>query len=100
VGNKLTWEAAISVTKKAGMFHPIDGTFPCDFKIDHSKKPKEIDITMHQKQGDRTILGIYEINGDELKVCYYASQNGRRPIDFSNKDDRRIGCITLTREKK
>jgi len=99
-GNKLTWEAAISVTKKAGKFYPIDGAFPCDFKIDPSKMQKEIDITMHLKQGDRTILGIYEIKGDELKVCYYANQTGRRPTEFSSEDDRRIGCITLTRAKK
>jgi RNA polymerase sigma factor (sigma-70 family) len=98
--NKLTWEAAISMTKRAGQISVIDGAFPCDFKIDSSKNPKEIDITLHQKQGDRTFLGIYEVKGDELKVCYYTSQNGRRPIDFSNKDDRRITCITLTRAKK
>jgi len=99
-GNKLTWEAAISIMSRGGKISAIDGAYPCDFKIDPSKKPMEIDITMHLKQGDRTLLGIYEINGGVLKVCYYANQTGRRPADFSNKDDRKIGCITMTRAKK
>ena len=99
-GNKLTWEAAISIMSRGGKITANDGAFPCEFKIDSSKKPKEIDITLHLKQGDRTFLGIYEINGDALKVCYYVSQMGRRPTEFSSKDDRKIGYITLTRAKK
>src|SRR5262245_17877078 len=62
-GNKLTWDAAIGMMSKGGKITAIDGTFPCDFKIDPSKKPKQIDITIHLKQGDATFLGIYEIKG-------------------------------------
>src|SRR5262245_14406672 len=39
-GNKLTWDAAIGIMSKSGKVTAIDGTFPCDFKIDPSKKPK------------------------------------------------------------
>jgi uncharacterized protein (TIGR03067 family) len=100
-GNKLTWEAAVGMTTKAGgKITANDGAFPCDFKIDPSKKPKEIDITLHLKQGDRTYLGIYEIKGDALKVYYYVRETGRRPTEFSSKDEPRIGFITLTRAKK
>jgi uncharacterized protein (TIGR03067 family) len=99
-GNKLTWEAAIGMTKTAGGVYALDGAFPCDFKIGPSKKPKEIDITLHLKGGDRTVKGIYEIKGDTLKVCYYGSNTGRRPIDFSTKDDPKVGYVTLTRAKK
>jgi RNA polymerase sigma factor (sigma-70 family) len=99
-GNKLTWEAALGMTKRAGKIYATDGAFPCDFKIDPSKKPKEIDITLHLKQGDRTVLGIYEIKGDALKVCYYASRTGRRPTEFSINDDPNIAYINLTRAKK
>jgi RNA polymerase sigma-70 factor (ECF subfamily) len=99
-GNKLTWEAALGMTSRAGKVSALDGAFPCDFKIDPSKTPKEIDITLHLKQGDRTVLGIYEIKGDTLKVHYYPSRNGRRPIDFSTKDDPNIAYVTLTRAKK
>lgn len=68
-----------------------DGTIPCDFKIDPSKKPKQIDITLHLKRGDATFLGIYEIKGDALTVCYAGSNTGKRPAEFSSKDQFNIG---------
>lgn len=45
-------------------------------------------------------VGIYEIKGDMLKVCYFGSNTGKRPADFSTKDDRNIAYIVLTRAKK
>jgi uncharacterized protein (TIGR03067 family) len=99
-GNKLTWDGAIGIQSVMGKVTAIDGTFPCDFKIDSSKEPKQIDITLHVKKSDRTVLGIYEIKGDMLKVCYFGSNTGKRPADFSTKDDRNIAYIVLTRAKK
>src|SRR5947209_2159895 len=41
------------------------------FKLDPSKKPKHIDMTV--KEGDKfvnmTSLGIYELKGDKMKWC-------------------------------
>ena len=74
-----------------------------NLKIDPGQNPKQIDITLHLKKvkkGDRTVLGIYEIKGDTLKVCYFASQTGRRPLEFATKDNPNIGYIVLTRAKK
>jgi RNA polymerase sigma factor (sigma-70 family) len=102
-GTKLTWEGAIGMTKRAGKVTAIDGVFPCDFKIDPGKSPKQIDITLHLKKvnkGDRTLLGIYEIKGDTLKVCYFSSQTGRRPSELATKDNPNIGYIVLSRAKK
>jgi uncharacterized protein (TIGR03067 family) len=99
-GNKLTWDAAIGMMSKSGKITAHDGEFPCDFKIDPSKKPKHIDITLHLKKGDRTVLGIYEVKGDALKLCYFGSITGNRPTEFSTNDNLNIGYITLTRAKK
>ena len=99
-GNKLTWNGAIGMQSKGGKITALDGTFPCDFKIDPGKEPKEIDITLHLKKGDRTVLGICEIKGDTLKVCYFGSNTGKRPAEFSTKDDRNIAYMVLTRAKK
>ncbi len=102
-GNKLTWEAATGMVKVRDGISATYNTVPvpCDFKIDPSKEPKEIDITMHLKQRDKTVdkicRGIYEIKGDALKVYYYFIDTGRRPTEFSSKGERRIGYITLTR---
>src|SRR5439155_23638463 len=100
-GNKLTWEAAIGIQSRGGKVMAIeDGTIPCDFKIDPGKEPKQIDITLHLKKSDPTRLGIYEIKGDTLKVCYFAGNMGKRPAEFATKEGVNIGCIVLTRAKK
>ena len=58
----------------------IDGKFPATSRSDPGKEPKQIDITLHLKQGDRTVLGIFEIMGDTLKVCYFlATRAAARP---------------------
>jgi uncharacterized protein (TIGR03067 family) len=55
-------------------------------KIDAAKKPKTIDteITMGELKG-KTILGIYELDGDTLKVCIVLPDRGERPTEFSAK---------------
>ena len=100
-GNKLTWNAALGMTSRMGKITAIDGGYPCDFKIDPGKEPKEIDITLHLKPGDRTSLslGIYEIKGDTLKVCFFPNSKGRRPTEFASKAGVNIGYIVLTREE-
>ena len=50
------------------------------FKIDPTAKPKTMDF----KPGGGTMLGIYEIDGDTLKICWARSKN--RPTDFSSKE--------------
>ncbi|MFO0965528.1 MAG: TIGR03067 domain-containing protein [Gemmataceae bacterium] len=100
-GAKLTWEGAIGIQSRAGKVMAIgDAVYRCDFKIDPGQEPKQIDITLPLKKGDRTLLGIYEIKGDTLKVCYFASDTGRRPTDFATKEGLSIGYIVLTRAKK
>jgi uncharacterized protein (TIGR03067 family) len=101
-GNKLTWNAAIGAMSRAGKVTARDGTFPCDFKLDPAKEPKQIDITLHLEKGkkDATLLGIYEVKGDTLKVCYFGSKSGKRPTEFSTGDDLTAGLIVLTRAKK
>jgi RNA polymerase sigma factor (sigma-70 family) len=100
-GNKLSWEAAIGIMSRAGKISAIDdAVHPCEFKIDPGQDPKQIDITLQLKRGDRTLLGIYEIKDDTLKVCYFASNNGRRPTEFATKEGVNTGLIVLTRAKK
>ena len=99
-GNKLTWDAAIGMMSKGGKITASDGAFPCDFKIDPTKEPKQIDITLHLKQREGTFLGIYEIKGDTLKVCYYGNKQGKRPTEFSTNDIQGGALGVLTRAKK
>jgi uncharacterized protein (TIGR03067 family) len=53
-------------------------------KLDPSKSPKIIDVTMTEGPNKGTVmLGIYEIDGDTLKVCF-DPQGKKRPTEFKS----------------
>jgi uncharacterized protein (TIGR03067 family) len=72
------------------------------FKIDSSKKPKEIDMEFVEGKRDnlkgKTALGIYELNGDTLKWCWN-QPGGERPKEFSSQAADVHLLVTLKREK-
>lgn len=53
-------------------------------KIDPSKSPKTIDVTFSEGPHKGTVmLGIYEFDGDVLKVCF-DSEGKTRPTEFKS----------------
>jgi uncharacterized protein (TIGR03067 family) len=68
------------------------------FKLDPSKKPGWIDMT---ESGGKTMLGIYELKGDTLKMCFNEKAGGERPTQFvSMADSPNDLLFVLKREKK
>jgi uncharacterized protein (TIGR03067 family) len=69
-------------------------------KLDPGKKPKQIDVVL----GDgpfkgKAMLGIYELKGDELRVCT-AMPGKERPKEFSTKKGSQRYLIGYKRLKK
>jgi uncharacterized protein (TIGR03067 family) len=57
------------------------------YKPDTAKKPWTIDaVRTSGKEKGRTLLGIYEIKGRELKMCLARPGGERRPSSFATKD--------------
>ena len=53
-------------------------------KLDPSKSPKAIDVTMTEGPNKGMVmLGIYEFDGDTLKVCFDATGK-KRPTEFKS----------------
>ena len=53
-------------------------------KLDPSKSPKTIDVTMTEGPSKGMVmLGIYEFDGDTLKVCF-DPQGKKRPTEFKS----------------
>jgi uncharacterized protein (TIGR03067 family) len=53
-------------------------------KLDPSKSPKTIDVTFTEGLNKgKVMLGIYELDGDSLKVCF-DMQGKKRPTEFKS----------------
>lgn len=66
-------------------------------KRDPSSKPRAIDITStFGPNKGRTILAIYEHDGDTLRVCYDLTGKDR-PKDFSTKKGTQLYLVTYKR---
>jgi uncharacterized protein (TIGR03067 family) len=70
------------------------------FKIDSTKKPKEIDILDDSGvKNDKTKLGIFEVDGDTYKFCL-APAGKPRPSEFTSKAGSGHSLGLSKREKK
>ncbi|MBL8865012.1 MAG: TIGR03067 domain-containing protein [Planctomycetia bacterium] len=64
------------------------------YKLDPSAKVKTIDFIDER----RTSPGIYELNGDTLKLCIAEGNNAARPTEMK-PDGKRMAVVTLKRVK-
>jgi uncharacterized protein (TIGR03067 family) len=68
-------------------------------KRDSSKSPKTMDITgTNGPNKGKTFLVIYELKGEELRVCYDLSGKSR-PTEFATKPDTMLFLVTYRRAK-
>ena len=73
----------------------------CSYEIDAAKSPKQLDFTPpKESHQDSPILGIYEVKGEELKLCLrHGGSSAGRPTEFSTKPDSDLILIVLKRAK-
>ena len=95
-------EAPAEVTAKTTLMFKGDEITPSDkpkdvakIKLDSSKKPGHLDLTDKSK----TMPGIYELTGDDLKICF-TDGGGERPMEFKSEKDSKHVLIVLKRIKK
>jgi uncharacterized protein (TIGR03067 family) len=72
------------------------------FKLDRAKKPHEIDLVFKEgpkEDVERPALGIYELDGDALKLAW-RKDGGPRPKEFASiKGERTSELLILKRDK-
>jgi uncharacterized protein (TIGR03067 family) len=66
------------------------------YKLDPAKKPKQIDIAFSDSE---TAEGIYELDGDKLKLCLTKPGHGDRPAKFDATEGRETVLLVLKRKK-
>ena len=63
-------------------------------KLDPSKDPKEIDLRLRDRNDEeKTALGIYAWDGENLKFCWGEPGGGTRPKDFTSMPETRFLLI-------
>ena len=65
------------------------------FKIDAARKPKEIDLTSSKPGATEAMKGIYDFEGEALRIAFPGKPGGGRPTGFDAKD---IVILTLKRK--
>jgi uncharacterized protein (TIGR03067 family) len=70
------------------------------YKLDSSKKPKQIDITVKEGNGQEQLhKGIYHLDGDNLKICF-AHAGVDRPTEFKTQAGSQDMLFVLKRDKQ
>ena len=74
-------------------------TYEGKIKIDPSKTPRALDLIFTDgPEKGRTSLGIYDLTGDDLRICLSLAGN-TRPTEFASKPGSGLAFETLKREK-
>jgi uncharacterized protein (TIGR03067 family) len=69
-------------------------------KLDSTKKPKEVEMNFTEGGLNGKSLGVYSIEGDELKLSMGAPDSGERPKELSSKAGSAHFFVTFKRETK
>jgi uncharacterized protein (TIGR03067 family) len=71
------------------------------FKIDSSKTPKSIDLVpLEEPNKGEVIEGIYQLDGDELKVCIPNQKMESRPTELKSPKGSPLVLMSLKRSKQ
>ncbi|MBI3411191.1 MAG: TIGR03067 domain-containing protein [Planctomycetes bacterium] len=78
-----------------------DKTFKGTIKIDGSKKPKHMDLTVKEgdKYVDMTAEAIFAVEGDTLRWCANEPGQGNRPTEFPKEQGGKGGPLYLVFKK-
>ena len=90
----------ITVTFAAGgkvTFKTPDKEINGTYKVDAGKKVKEITL---EANDEKTLYGIYKLDGDSLTICAVDTSADERPAEFATKEGSKARLVVLKREKK
>jgi uncharacterized protein (TIGR03067 family) len=100
VSDEVIKEAKLIVKGKEFTMKEKIAVYKGVFTIDPDKKPKTIDMKFTEgPEKGNTALGVYELDGDDLKLCLTITAK-ERPTEFAAKAKSGLGLEVLKREKE
>ena len=82
--------------------HPAEPSSDSEFtcKLEPGKKVNTIDMKVAQGANTGlTYLGIYQVDGDDLKICFGVKPGNERPKNFATRDGSGTVLIILKRAR-
>ena len=77
---------------------PIRRTAEYRLNFDAAKDPTWVDLSA-DRLGDRTLKGIYSLDGDKMTICYAYDPNLARPTEFKTTPNAKAYLYVLERVK-
>jgi uncharacterized protein (TIGR03067 family) len=77
-----------------------DKTEEATYTVDPSKKPATMDLTITKDDKKLTMLSIYELDGDNLKVCHFEGEKTTKERPEKFMADKNTVLVTFKRDKK
>lgn len=71
------------ITRHKITYKFLEKTTVWTYQLEANRKPKWIDL----RDGEETNLGIYELEGDNLKICFAEGRKGERSTAFESKSN-------------
>jgi uncharacterized protein (TIGR03067 family) len=81
-------------------FHDGGKATKMRYKLDPTLKPRAIDYVPPEGKEKGPILGIYELDGDTLRLCWDQDRANGRPTDFLTRPGSDLNVWVLKRVKK
>jgi uncharacterized protein (TIGR03067 family) len=81
-------------------FHDAGKATKLRYKLDPTKEPRAIDFYPLEGKVKGPILGIYELDGDTLRLCWDQEKDKGRPTDFLTRPGSELNLWVLKRVKK
>src|SRR5205085_425306 len=97
--------SAFYFTKEKGFVIIQDVTAAAfTYKVNSSEKPAHLDLTITPPEevggSAKTAAGIFELNGNQLKLAIQEGQDSERPKSFEGKNTPRLLVFTMQRDKE
>src|SRR5579884_29831 len=94
-------EGKVIIAKDKITLEGSAGTFVLKYKLNTTKKPVTIDLEMTEGAGQgSTAKGIIDVKGDELKLCYSASDEAPKKFEAKEGSDHRLVILKRAANKK